>query len=414
MKNKSLFAVIAGTALEFYDITLYGFFAVLLAPLYFPSTNPQISLLVSLGTFAAGFVMRPLGGLFFGYIGDCYGRKKALILAISLVSMPTFIIGFLPTYEAIGIIAPVILIICRLLQGLCVGGEYSGAAVFVSEQARFHQRGRAGGILCSAAFLGAILGSGIGALCTLNAMPSWGWRLPFILGGIMGLTALFYRQNIEESHDFEEVSKTHQTVKFPLKEVWKQNKLSLFCTFAIGGSVQIPYYIVSIYMSLILQKKMGFSVSSGLMLNAGIMIIWMVLLPVAGHLSDRWDPFKLMEFSVISLIILAYPIFLVIDLYPSLTVMIAAQCLISGLGVWYMGVSPSLMPRLFPVRQRMSGMSIAFSLGQAIFSGTTPFIVTFLVSWLADDKAPAFYLIFTSFLGLVAIQMAKNILKNSK
>lgn len=152
-KIKTVSAAMAGTALEFYDITLYGFFSALLAPIFFPSSNPTTSLMASLSAFAAGFLMRPLGGAFFGYVGDRYGRKNALLIAILLVTLPTVIIGLVPTYAEIGIFAPAIIILCRLAQGFSVGGEYGSAAVFIAEQVRKEQVGLAGSILCATAFL---------------------------------------------------------------------------------------------------------------------------------------------------------------------------------------------------------------------------------------------------------------------
>ncbi|MBX9621948.1 MAG: MFS transporter [Alphaproteobacteria bacterium] len=400
---KTVFAAMAGTALEFYDITLYGFFASLFAPLFFPSTNPTISLMASLGTFAAGFLMRPLGGVFFGYVGDRYGRKKALVIAIFLVTLPTVTIGLVPTYAEIGILAPLILILCRLLQGVCVGGEYGGAAVFISEQIQGKRAGLAGSILCATAFLGAIVGSGIGALCTASFMPPWGWRIPFLIGGIFGLIAYFFRKGIQETVSFSQVKKKKRDFHFPLKEVFQQRKLNLLCATAMGSCVQIPFYMASIYMQILLINELKFSSSDALLVNTGVMVFWMGLLPIAGFLSDRIGAIKLMSCSALAVMSLVYPLFFLLEHHLSLGTVLIVQLMISLAGVGFMGAAPGLMPQLFPVEERVSGTAVGFSLGQALFSGITPLMATALVTWTGNFKAPAFYLILTSLIGWSAV-----------
>ncbi|MBP6950999.1 MAG: MFS transporter [Alphaproteobacteria bacterium] len=408
-KIKTISAAMAGTALEFYDITLYGFFSSLLAPLFFPSLDSTTSLMASLGAFAAGFLMRPLGGIFFGYVGDKYGRKKALVIAILLVTLPTVTIGLVPTYVEIGVFAPLTIIFCRLLQGFCVGGEYSGAAVFIAEQVQKKRGGFAGSILCATAFLGAIVGSGLGALCTAPFMPSWGWRIPFLMGGVFGLIAYFFRRQIKETTPFSLVQRKTLKAKFPLGQVFKQRKLSFICTTAIGASVQIPFYIASIYMQILLTTKLMISPSYALVMNTSIMGLWMILLPLAGLLSDRFGSIKLMSYSALSVVIIVYPLFFLLEYHLCLETILFAQIVISIAGVGFMGAAPGLMPQLFPVEERVSGTAVGFSLGQALFSGITPLMATALVTWTGDFKAPAFYLILTSLMGLLAVNGARSL-----
>ncbi|MBX9621345.1 MAG: MFS transporter [Alphaproteobacteria bacterium] len=413
-KAKTVFAAMAGTSLEFYDITLYGFFTSLFAPLFFPSTNPTISLMASLGTFAAGFLMRPLGGVFFGYVGDRYGRKKALVIAIFLVTLPTVTIGLVPTYAEIGILAPLILILCRLLQGVCVGGEYGGAAVFISEQVQEKRAGLAGSILCATAFLGAIVGSGIGALCTASFMPPWGWRIPFLIGGVFGLIAYFFRKGIQETASFSQVKKKKIDVHFPLKEVFQQRKLNLLCATAMGSCVQIPFYMASIYMQILLINELKFASSDALLVNTGVMVFWMALLPMAGFLSDRIGAIKLMSYSALAVMSLVYPLFFLLEYHLSLGTVVIVQFMISLAGVGFMGAAPGLMPQLFPVEERVSGTAVGFSLGQALFSGITPLVATALVTWTGNFKAPAFYLILTSLIGWSAVNGASYLLNGKQ
>ena len=415
---KTVSAAMAGTALEFYDITLYGFFSSLLAPIFFPSSNPATSLMASLGAFAAGFLMRPIGGAFFGYVGDRYGRKKTLLLAILLVTLPTVIIGLVPTYAEIGIFAPLTIILCRLIQGFSVGGEYGSAAVFIAEQVKKNKVGLAGSILCSTAFLGAILGSGLGALCTASFMPEWGWRIPFLLAGIFGGVAYYFRRQLKETSSFSQLKNKkvqsnfflHFSSRFPLGQIWKDKKLNLLCSTAIGSCVQIPFYIASIYMQILLTTKLMISPSYALLINTGVMGIWMILLPITGLISDRFGAIKLMTYSALAVMMFVYPLFFLLEYHLSLETIFFVQVIISLAGVGFMGAAPGLMPQLFPVEERVSGTAIGFSLGQALFSGITPLVATTLVVWTEDPKAPAFYLILTSIIGLFAVNGARVLL----
>ncbi|HUX80565.1 MAG TPA: MFS transporter [Alphaproteobacteria bacterium] len=411
MKNiKTVSAAMAGTALEFYDITLYGFFSSLLAPLFFPSSNPTTSLMASLGAFAAGFLMRPLGGAFFGYVGDKYGRKKALLVAILLVTLPTVTIGLIPSYAEIGLFAPLLLILYRLVQGFSVGGEYGSAAVFIAEQTKKQKVGLTGSILCATAFLGAIVGSGLGALCTASFMPDWGWRIPFLMAGVFGSVAYYFRRQLQETSSFSQAQAQKIQPYFPLKQIFLRKKLNLLCSTAIGSCVQIPFYIASIYMQILLTSKLMLSPSFALLINTSVMVLWMILLPIAGLISDRLGAIKLMSYSALAVMISVYPLFFLLEYHLSLETIFFVQIIISVAGVGFMGAAPGLMPQLFPVEERVSGTAIGFSLGQALFSGMTPLLATALVTWTGDPKAPAFYLILTSSIGLLAVNGARTLL----
>lgn len=413
-KIKTISAAMAGTALEFYDITLYGFFSSLLAPIFFPSSNPTLSLMASLGAFAAGFLMRPIGGVFFGYVGDRYGRKQALLIAILLITLPTVIIGLVPSYAKIGIFAPFIIILCRLIQGFSVGGEYGSASVFIAEQVTPDKVGFAGSILCATAFLGAILGSGLGALCTASFMPDWGWRIPFLIAGGFGLVAYHFRRQLQETSSFSQIKIMPVQPRLPLITLFREKKLHLLCTIAIGSNVQIPFYIVSIYMQILLTTKLMVPTSLTLLINTGVMGLWMILLPLSGFLSDRLGALKLMSYSGLGVMITVYPLFSLLEYHLSLGTIFLVQILISLAGVGFMGAAPGLMPQLFSSGERVSGTAIGFSVGQALFSGITPLAATALVSWTGDPKAPAFYLMLTSTIGLLAVNGASVLLKSKK
>ncbi len=411
---KTVSAAMAGTALEFYDITLYGFFSSLLAPIFFPSSNPTLSLMASLGAFAVGFFMRPLGGIFFGYVGDRYGRKRTLLVAILFITLPTVAIGLVPPYAEIGLAAPLIIILCRLLQGFSVGGEYGSAAVFIAEQVKKEKVGFAGSILCAMAFLGAIVGSGLGAFCTASFMPDWGWRIPFLLAGIFGLVAFYCRKQLHETLSFSQTHSQKKVSSFPLKHIFKQKKLNLLCSTAMGSCIQIPFYIASIYMQILLTTKLMLSPSQALLINTNVMLLWMILLPIAGHLTDRFGAIKIMSYSALAVMISVYPLFFLLEAYLCLKTIFFVQFVISIAGVGFMGAAPGLMPQLFPTEERVSGTALGFSVGQALFSGMTPLVATTLVTWTGDPKTPAFYLILTSTIGLLAVKGARSLLPNKE
>jgi MHS family proline/betaine transporter-like MFS transporter len=405
-RYKAIFAAMIGNALEYYDVMLYGFFATLLAPVFFPTTSHTISIISSLGTFAAGFVMRPLGGILFGHLGDKFGRRYALVLAIFLVTIPTFTIGILPTYATIGIAAPIILVVCRLLQGLCVGGEYSGASIFVIEYAKKGRESFAGGILCAAGFFGGILGTFIGFICTLPLMPSWGWRIPFLIGSVIGLIGFYIRTQVGESPEF--IQHQNEAIeKVPLMAVLRMRKRNLLCTMGIGATSLIPFYMASVYMGYLLSSKLTLPTSSIMLINVALNVFVMILLPLMGSLADRVGKAKLMIWVASLSIFLAYPLFSILEKDLSLLNVILVQGVLALITAGFGAPSIALLATFFPVHERYSGVGFGYALGGALLGGTTPLILASLVKWSGSSVAPAFYLMFSGLLGVVCVMCAR-------
>ncbi|EKE09153.1 MAG: hypothetical protein ACD_16C00210G0003 [uncultured bacterium] len=317
-KNMTIGAAMVGHALEHYDITLYGFFAAMLAPLFFPSDHYIISLIASWGTFALGFVMRPLGGLVFGHLGDVYGRKKSLLASILVATLPTLIIGFLPSYATLGIMAPLILMVCRLIQGFSVGGEYSGAAIFVAEHSRHSRPGFVGSFLCSTGFIGALLGTLVSVGSTLSFMPEWGWRLPFLLGGVIGLGSYLIRKKLPETPEFKKEELYIDQKSLPLLEVYKTNTRNALCVIAMGANGLIPLYLGSIYLNPILINDLGLSVAEMMGVNSVFLLMWVILLPIFGHFADKIGLPLIMILSSFLTLVLAIPLFSLIAYTHSL------------------------------------------------------------------------------------------------
>lgn len=409
--TKAILAAMVGNALEYYDVMLYGFFAAMLAPLFFPTDNPTISTISSLGTFAAGFLMRPLGGIIFGHLGDKFGRQKALVLAIFLVTVPTFIIGILPTYAEIGIAAPIILLLCRLLQGLCVGGEYSGASIFVIEYSKRGREAFAGSILCAAGLSGAVVGTFLGFLFTLPFMPPWGWRIPFLIGTVFGLIGYYIRAKINETPDFMK-HKGEKIAKVPLWNVLQKRKRQLFCTIGIGASALIPLYLLSVYMGHLLSSELHVPTSKIMLINVGINILIMLLLPLMGNLADsKIGKANLMIASSFMSILVAYPLFFLLKMHMSVENIIFCQVILAITDSAFAAPSMALLASLFPIHERYSGIGFGYALGGALLGGTTPLIVVSLVNWLDSPMMPAYYLMFGGIIGIACVTWSK---KNDK
>lgn len=411
---KATFAAMIGNALEYYDVMLYGFFATMLAPLFFPSENQTISIISSLGTFAAGFLMRPLGGIVFGHLGDKFGRRQALVLAIFLVTIPTFTIGILPTYAEIGIAAPIILVTCRLLQGLCVGGEYSGASIFVIEYSKKGKEAFAGSILAASGLFGGVIGTFLGFICTLPFTPSWGWRIPFLLGSLMGLIGYYIRKKVAESPEFVRHSQ-EKIVKIPLFTVFQTRKRNLLCTIGIGATSLIPFYIAAVYMGHLLTSKLHISTSEMMLTSITLNIFVVLLLPIMGFIADKkMGREKLMIMSSLISIVIPYPLFLMLENNLSLTNIIFIQAVLGIITAGFVAPSMALLSSFFSVHERYSGVGFGYALGGALLGGTTPLILASLTNWLGSSFVPAYYLMFSGVMGIVCVMAGRKEGENSQ
>jgi MHS family proline/betaine transporter-like MFS transporter len=401
--KRSVIAALIGHVLERYDVALYGYFSAMLAPIFFASTDASTALLASLGAFAAGYLMRPLGGIIFGYFGDRYGRKQAFTWSIFLVIIPTFLIGVLPSYDQIGIAAPVILITCRLMQGLCNGGEFSGAGIFVGEHMPKNRVGFSGGMICATGIFGAVIGTFLGAVVTLPAIPSWGWRIPFLVGSCLTLVSYFIRRNMVETPVFEEVLRKGETLKNPLKDVFKNYKFNMLNTIAIGGCGHILLYMSSIYMNVVYTTYLKLPNFQILAINTCVLGVWVILSPVMGYFSDRVGIRRFMAAAATLAAFSAYPLFAFLEQNLTIEGVIIFQLFLTVIGSAFVAPISGLFVSLFPVRERYSGVAFSITLGQALFGGTTPLISTFLTNVTGDFKAPAYFMMFGAIMGCVAI-----------
>ncbi len=397
-----------GNCLEFYDVTLYSFFAAILAPLFFPSASLSLSLSASFSAFALGVAMRPLGGIIFGHLGDQFGRKYALRISLFLIASPTLVIGFLPTYETLGLFAPTILVLCLLLQGLCVGGEYSGASVFVVEHTKKTKPGFWSGSLVASGFLGGLIGTLIGAIFTQSTMPSWGWRIPFLLGGFISLVSFYRFYQLQETPDFQRVAQTNATVRSPLLIVLKNNTLNFICIVCVGGASFIPFYTATTYLGSILLNELGMQHSNIMLLYSLIMAFYLTFLPIMGFIADWLGARKVMMAAAISMVIFSYPMF---SLLMTKTIMgiVISQIFLAILNAAFSGPSLLFKAGLFPTNVRHSALGFGYNLGGAIFGGTSPLICASLAKWTGDYRSAGFYIIFGGLLGFIGVSLSRKI-----
>ena len=407
MKNKKfILATSAGHILEYFDAKLYGLFAVMLAPLFFPETNAAVSIIASFGVFAAGFVMRPFGAILFGHLGDRLGRKKAFIFSIITIIVPTFGIGCLPTYDSIGIAAPILLVTFRLVQGISLGGEFGGASIFIREHIDKKQAAFAGSILVALGAVGGILGGVLGAIFTKSGMPPWAWRVPFLLGGLLGIIVYIMRRNLVETPTFEKIKREGNLKKIPIVSVVKNNFKGILRGIGIGINTTIPFYLAIIYMNAPLKSKFDLSISESMVLNTGIMVLCTFLLPFAGKLADKVGKLKLMAYSSLLTAFIAYPAYMCLLETTSLSIFYSTQILIILTSIPYMGTCASVLPMLFSPSERYSGSAFSYAFGCAFFGGTAPLISAYLTN-SGMIMGPAYYLIVSGIIGFIAVSKLK-------
>jgi len=401
--NKKNIAIILGNALEYYDFMLYGFFAAILAPLFFPNDTPGISLIISMASYGVGFLARPLGGIVFGHLGDRKGRKNTLSFSILLLTIPTLGIALLPTYAQIGIWAPLLLVSFRLLQGFCLGGEASGAMTYLMENTPPHEKDIMSAWLVVSCYMGTLFGTLLGSLFTLSIMPSWGWRLTFIVGAFIAFIGYYIRKNLEESPEFLDSQKQGKILKLPLKQLLKAEKLHLFFAAGLSSAVIIPFMTVFIHLNMLFTKTLHLNPSFVLFLNSGLMVFWIILLPIFGSLAQKYGRKPVMSFGLLGMGALAYPLFFLMGTEPTLESILFTQFLLSIFAVAYAAPTSALLVELFPVNERYSGIAVGYSLGHAIFGGLTPMLFALLVQSYGFIYAPATGIIFSSLLGLFVL-----------
>jgi MHS family proline/betaine transporter-like MFS transporter len=394
--------LILGHVFECFDNTLYGFYAVLLAPIFFPPTSSSINLLASYGAFAAGFLARPLGAFVFGLLGDKRGRRQPLLWSMLLVGFPTIMIGLIPTYESIGLFAPCILILCRLSQGFFMGGEYTGINLYITENSS-QKIGAQTGILISSGVYGAVLATAAGSFFTMQIMPTWAWRIPFILGGLCSLAIYFIRKDIKETSEFEDSKTRNQIIDFPWKHLLLNYKKPILVSILLGGLMALPLYLSTIFGNRLF-KEIGYTQSESMLLNTVTLIFDGCLIIFFGRLADKIGFYRQMTLGTLIMILVALPAFYLISatnigtiqIYLFIAILVCSGCIMNGCTMPYIA-------GLFPVNCRYSATSLSITVGSALIGGTTPLIASYLTDALGSKMAPALWMMTISSLAFFGI-----------
>lgn len=402
-RRRAIAAAVIGNLLEWYDFAIYGYLATIVAHVFFPPGDEMAALLATFATFGIGFVVRPLGGVLIGRLADTRGRKAALTLTMFLMAAGTVLIGLLPTYAQIGMLAPLALVVARLVQGFAAGGEWGGSTAFIVEWAPARRRGLYGSLQQSSVAAGLLLGSGTAALCstllTPEAMESWGWRVPFLLGGLLAPVGVYIRRNIDETPAFEAAREANAS------DPAGTEPPVLLAARALGFAViwTVAYYIMLSYMPTFTQKYAGLSRSEALWSNTVGLVVLVCAVPLFGWLSDRVGRKPLLLACCLSFAVLCYPLFGLMLSHPSWGLVVAIQVLFAIMIATFSGPGPAAIAEIFPTRLRSTWMSAGYSLAVALFGGFAPFIATWLIARSGSPIAPTWYVIAAALVSMVVI-----------
>jgi MHS family proline/betaine transporter-like MFS transporter len=409
--KKVLFSGMIGNALEWYDFILFIQFAPFIGKFFFPPEDPSATQLAVFSVFAVGFFMRPAGGLLFGYLGDKFGRKSALVFSILLMSIPTAMIGFLPTYSDIGIWSAIMLTLIRLLQGLALGGGFSGCMTFLVEHAEKDQRGLIGSASMFSLGAGVLLGILVTFACShylgKESFESWGWRIPFAISLFIGMIAFYIKAYVSESPVYELAKKHGHISSQPLTDMIKNDLHLLWKATAIYLTVTVPFYTFTGFFSNFLQQTMSFSMKDAITINGIAIVFFMAVMPISGRLSDIFGRKKVLICSAVSIGFLAYPCIYLLNTGDYINSLIAEILFGMALGC-YMAPVPATLVELFPTSIRFSGLALSYNISAAMFGGTAMVVYKQLIKLTGSNFIPAYYVVAFVLITLISIYNYKD------
>jgi MHS family proline/betaine transporter-like MFS transporter len=393
--RRAIGASAIGNVMEWYDYGVYSYAVAPIGRVFFPAQSATAELLSTFGVLAVSFAVRPFGGFFFGPLGDRIGRQRVLATTIITMACATFVIGLLPSYAQVGVWAPIPLVLARLVQGFSTGGEYGGAATFMSEYAPDHRRGFLTSFLEFGTLAGYVLGAGFVTALTLalpgRAMDSWGWRVPFLIALPLGLVGLYLRLKLEDTPVFRDLRDTGNVSRSPLRETVTRAWPSILALIGVVILLNVADYTLLTYMPSYLSQVLHIGEAASLLIVIAVMLVMMAVITGVGALSDRVGRRPVLLASAICFVLFSYPAFWLISRghvgYTIVGVLVLGIFL-----VMYLGTEPATLPALFPAQYRYGGFAIGYNLSTAAFGGTAPLVITYLVAVTGNDYMPAFYL----------------------
>ena len=404
--HRMIVAATIGNVLEWFDFVVYGFFAVTIAEVFFPAGNPTVSLLITFSAFGLAYFVRPLGAIVVGGFTDRAGRKAGLLLSIALMMIGTTLMAVTPGYATIGLAAPILILIARLLQGFSVGGEFGSAVTFLAEQTASRKGFVASWHWASTGITNA-LASAFGIVLTSILSPEqlgeWGWRVPFLFGILVGPIGLYIRRRLDETPEYAEIKPT----RTPVRDVLRVHPIE--CLLAMGAAVisNSSAYII-LYIPTYAIKEMHLPQATGYIATFVGAVVLGIASPIAGHFSDKFGRSGILSGTAWLFFLTTPVVFYLMIAYPSLATAVFAASWLSLVKAGYSGVLPSQLAELFPTRLRGIGVSLSFAIAVTIFGGFTPFVSTWLISVTGNSLSPSFYIMFTAALSIIALAFVRS------
>ena len=413
MRRRVVIASTFGNGFEWYDFAIFGMFSPVIAKLFFPAGNELNSMLLTFATFAVAFAMRPLSGVLFGLYADRLGRKGALTLMIIMMAIGTGLIGLLPTYQAVGIAAPICMVLARMIQGVSVGGEFSNATAMLVEYSPANRRGYYGSFQMVSQALGFTIGALLAYLVTTYLSPasleSWGWRIPFLLGMLIGPFGYWLRSNIDETPEFQRYLQSKQKpANTPLSELFARHPRSLLVGFCLVVMGTVSYYVMLLYIPIYAVRQLGVPMSGTQLSSVLSTALIVVFCPFAGALSDRIGRRAVVLPATVLYVIVVWFAVSYLLAEPSLSRLILAQMATSLVMAFIWGPTPVLLTDLFPVGIRSTGVGLIYNAGVAIFGGLAPFAITWLIALTGDKMSPVYYVVISAVVGVVGLLLLRE------
>lgn len=395
VSRTALAAGTIGNFVEWYDFAIYAYSAPIIATLFFPEGNRTAALLATFAIYGVAFIVRPLGSVLFGHTGDRAGRRNTLATVVLLMGGATFVIGLLPTYGQIGLLAPVLLLLCRLTQGFSAGGEFAGSNSFIMEYAPTERRGFWASISSASTVFPSVVGALVVLLLTAtlptSAYESWGWRLPFLLGGLLAVVGLYLRLRMDDTPAFRALEGARQVDRAPILDAVRHYWREMVYIFFLSALQSLVFYTLSGYLVTYLIETIGLDPTASLLSNMVALGLLTVLIPLGGILGDRIGRRPMMFVGCVLVAVLSVPAFLLTG-SGSVAAAIAGQVMLAlGIAFFAPGYTPA-QAEIFPTRIRYSGNAVSYNVSYAVFGGTAPLLSTFLVSQTGSNIAPAYYL----------------------